>query len=90
MNPIKPLCTLGELRRLEVINVCDGNRLGCVVDIEFDLCLGNITAILIPKKFDLHDFFAKPEKRLCRIPWCCIERIGRDIILVRISGHEHD
>ena len=31
---------LCELREKEVINICDGKRLGCIVDLEFDICGG--------------------------------------------------
>lgn len=85
MKQIKSCCTLCDLRKLEVINVCTGKRLGCVVDIEFDLCLGSILSIIVPKKFEISDFFGKRENRYIKIPWCCIERIGDDIILVRID-----
>ena len=29
-----------DLREKEVINICDGERLGFVEDVEFDLCTG--------------------------------------------------
>ena len=85
MGYIKNVCTLNDLRKLEVINLCNGKRLGCVIDLEFDLCLGNILAILLPRKCDLNDLFVKREKKYIRVPWCCIERIGDDAILVRID-----
>ena len=88
MNTIKSCCTLYDLRKLEVINICNGKRLGCITDIEFDLCSGNILAILIPKKPEINDLFCKKEKRFFKIPWCCIERIGDDIILVRFETKE--
>ena len=82
---IQSVCTLSELKKLEVVNICDGRRLGYICDVEFDLCMGSIIAILLPKKWDLSDVFQKKDKKCCRIPWCCIERIGDDTILVRIS-----
>ena len=39
---------LCELREKEVINSCDCKRLGCVVDLEVNLCTGNVEAIIIP------------------------------------------
>ncbi len=87
MFPIKNICTLTDLRKLEVINICDGRRMGCVMDLEFDLCLGNITAILVPKKWDWSDLFKKNECKFQRIPWCNIERIGDDTILVRVDEY---
>ena len=85
MSHNKNCYTLCEMRKLEVINVCTGKRLGFVVDIEFDLCNGNITAILVPKKTEIGDLFSKKANRYIKIPWCCIERIGDDIILVRVD-----
>ncbi len=85
MSQNKSGCTLCDLRKLEVINVCTGSRLGCVIDVEFDLCSGNILAILVPRKIEFNELFCKKDKRYIRIPWCCIERIGDDIILVQIE-----
>lgn len=82
---MKNCCTLYDLRKLEVINVCNGTKLGCVADLEFDLCLGTIHAILVPKKTEINDLFCKKDKRFIRISWCSIERIGDDIILVRLE-----
>ena len=36
-----------ELREKEVINVCDGTRLGCPADFEFNVYQGVITALII-------------------------------------------
>ncbi|MBR4288671.1 MAG: YlmC/YmxH family sporulation protein [Clostridia bacterium] len=77
-------CSLNDLRKLEVINVCNGKRLGCICDLELDLCSGCILAILIPKKTELSELFCKKENRYVKIPWDCIERIGDDIVLVRL------
>ena len=40
--------TFSDLKCKEVINVCDGGRLGCVTDLELDLCTGTILAIVVP------------------------------------------
>ena len=37
---------LCELRQKEVINSCNCKRLGCVVDLEVNLCTGNVEAII--------------------------------------------
>lgn len=83
MEKIQPICTFCELKKLEVINICNGRNMGCVSDLELDLCLGRVTAIFVPKDFPLHDLFKKPRDRCHRIPWCDIERIGDDTILVK-------
>ncbi len=42
------ICTIGDLRNKEVINLCDGRRLGFVCDAEVDLDNGRIISILVP------------------------------------------
>ena len=39
---------MSELKRKEVINVCDCRRLGFVGDMEFDPCTGQIKALIVP------------------------------------------
>lgn len=83
MSQAKGVCTLSDLKRLEVINLCDGRKLGTVCDVEMDLCMGCITAIIVPRKFDFWEFFRRDSNKNCKISWCDIERIGDDTILVR-------
>ena len=33
-----------ELRDKEVVNICSGRRLGCVVDVEINICTGEVEA----------------------------------------------
>ncbi len=72
-------CKTENFREKEVVNLADGKRLGFVCEVEFDICSGKITAIIIKCE---GGFFSKG-KRDIRIPWCNIEKIGEDIILVR-------
>ncbi|MGN1473531.1 MAG: YlmC/YmxH family sporulation protein [Eubacteriales bacterium] len=78
-------CTLMELREKEVINVCDGRRLGCVEDLEFDPESGRILALLIPEPKGLFSFGNCP---MISVGWQKIQRIGADIILVDIGPEE--
>lgn len=71
-----------SFRDKEVINSCDGRRLGYVTDIEFDVCDGRITAIVVPSKGGL--FGCGGEEIV--IPWQKIQKIGEDIILVDAQG----
>ncbi len=75
-------CKLSSLRCKEVVNICDGARLGFVCDVEVELPQGRLTAILVPGPCRFFGFFG----RECdyRIPWSCIRRIGEDIILVDV------
>lgn len=84
-----------EFREKEVINVCDCQKLGHVSDWIFDECKGCIEAIIVPKGNLFGGLFSCSGNRkkssgfLCDgieyiIPYKCIKKIGRDIILVEI------
>ena len=75
--------TFCALKQKEVINVCDGLRLGFVCDIEFDIRSGRICKIIVPESARCWNFFG--HDREYRIPWECIRRIGDDIILVDVD-----
>ncbi|MDR0889664.1 MAG: YlmC/YmxH family sporulation protein [Oscillospiraceae bacterium] len=64
----------------EVINICDGNRLGYVRDLEVDTVNGKIVAIIVPAAGKLFGLFGRNEDYV--IPWDHIEQIGDDVILV--------
>lgn len=87
MGQARSVCTLADLKKLEVINLCDGSRLGYVCDAEIDLCAGCITAIMVPAKLEFWDWFRKEGNRHQRIPWCDIDCIGDDTVLVRYREH---
>ena len=74
------ICSVNVLKNKEVINLCDGSRLGYVSDIEIDLDCGSVISLLVPGDARLFSF-GKCE--LIRVLWCDIERIGDDVILVR-------
>ena len=71
-----------ELTCKEVVCITDGSRLGYVTDLEFDHC-GTITAIVVPCRCKLLSFGGPQQDYV--IPFCCIKRIGGDIILVDVS-----
>ena len=73
---------LTNLKCKEVINICDGCRLGYVSDIELDLCNGKVVAILVPGPCRFFGLFGRDHDYV--IPWHCIKRIGDDIILVDV------
>ncbi len=77
-------CTIADFRDKEVVNICDGRRLGYVIDVEFDINTGKILSLVLPGKGGLFLFGHCDD---IYIDWCKIQRIGDDIILVDI-GHE--
>lgn len=76
--------TYSELKRKEIINVCDGARLGCISDLELDDCTGLISAIVVPGAARFLGLFRGPDELV--IPYCRIEKIGDDVILVRVEN----
>ena len=74
---------MNSLREREVVNVCDGRRLGYICDMEIDLLTGKITAIVVPGNNRCFSVSFGTSHDI-RIPWEKIERIGNDIILVSI------
>ena len=69
-----------DFRQKEVINIKNGRRLGYVIDMEFNLYEGRITAIVVPGANKILGFL-KGDGDLV-IPWEKIKRIGDDVILV--------
>jgi len=76
--------SLSELKTREVVNICDGKRLGRVMDIEFNRESGQIEAIVVPGGFDFVALI-HGEKRGIVIPWQQICTFGDDIILVQFD-----
>ena len=74
-----------DMRKKEIINLCDGARLGYACDFEFDKCTAQITGLIIENGSGFLGL-GKSEKMV--IPWCKIECIGEDTILVKYQSHE--
>ena len=74
-----------EVRELEVINLCGGERLGYACDFELDLDCGQILSLIIPIDNGFMQFGKKEEYV---IPWGRIECIGEDAILVKVPQNE--
>lgn len=75
-------CCFSSLRDKEVINICDGRRLGYIYDVEINICTGAVTAIIV--LFDCRVFgFGKCEELV--IPWDKIQCVGDDAVLVSVG-----
>lgn len=74
-----------ELRKKEIINLCDGARLGFACDFEFDKCTAQIVALIIENGCG---FLGLSTSDNIHIPWCRIECIGEDTILVKLNSEE--
>lgn len=74
-----------ELRTKEVVNLCNGKRIGCASDFEFDTSSGRIISLIIPGESGFFGFGSKSE---IVIPWSRVECFGEDTVLVRINENE--
>ena len=74
--------SVNSLKDKEVINICDGKRLGYINDVEINICSGCVVAIVV--LFDLRVFgFGKCEELV--VPWEKINCFGSDAVLVNIG-----
>ena len=72
-----------DFKHKEVINICDGKRLGYVQDVCADLETGKITSIIVPGGTNkLMNLFSNANDII--IPWERIKCISEDLILVEI------
>ncbi len=85
---IQTIVTLSKLKKLEVIDLCTGTKLGKISDLELDLALGRISAIFVPRKRTIPIPFLHGPRFERRIQWHEIDRIGDDTILVRVGAEK--
>ena len=77
-------CRIAELQCKDVINIADGQRLGCVEDVVVDAACGKILALVLPGSRGLFRCFSAADDILIR--WECVKRIGDEVILVEKCG----
>lgn len=75
------MLTYTELKRKEVVSVCDGKKLGSVCDLHLSDD-GRILALVVPSPFSLQTLF-KSDGLV--IPWNAVSVIGDDVILVNVG-----
>ncbi len=76
--------SFSELRAKEVINICDGRRLGRPIDLILSdrACA---EALVVPGQYSLKNM-VKGFREGIVIPWKQIRRIGDDVILVELDA----
>ena len=76
-----------DLRKLQIINICDGAYLGYATDFEFeaDAECARMLALVIGGS---SGFFGLGKRDDLVIPWRLVECIGEDTILVKIGKGE--
>ena len=76
--------SFSELRAKDVINICDGRRLGRPIDLILSdhACA---EAIVVPGQYSIR-WLLKGFREGIIIPWNRIRRIGDDVILVELDA----
>ena len=72
-----------DMHDKEVINICDGTRLGFVDDLEVDTCTAQITALVIRGRSRLFGILGREPNMV--IQWKDIEVVGEETILVNFK-----
>ncbi len=75
--------TFSDLRCLDVVNICDGKKLGKPIDLIFTEC-AVVEAIVVPAPGSFMNI-VRADREGYVIPWGKIRRIGDDVILVELS-----
>lgn len=73
-------CRIEEMRDKQVICIKDGTIIGFVCDVEIDTCSGKLNSIIVFGRRRCFGLLGRDEDFI--IPWCDIEVIGNDSILV--------
>lgn len=73
---------LSDLQNKDVINVVDGKKVGNIIDVNLENINGSLDSLIVEKsKFFISIFSNKDE---IEIKWKQIEKIGEDVILVKL------
>ena len=73
-----------ELREKEVVNVCDGERLGNICDVDFEERTGRICSLIIPGPCKVFGIIGRDSEYI--IPEECVKRIGADVVWVEVEA----
>lgn len=75
------VCRITDLHNKEVINLCDGCRIGCVDDAEVDTVTSCVKALVIFGRLKCLGLLGREEDII--VCWDEIEVIGDDTILIK-------
>lgn len=72
---------ISDLQEKDVVDVSDGKKIGNIIDVNID-SNGNMNGILVEKYRFLLSLFSS---NTVEIKWNQIEKIGKDVILVKLE-----
>lgn len=61
-----------ELKSKEVINVCTGEKIGVITDVDIELCTGKVESVVIPGPAKICGLFGSDSEYV--IPFSCIKK----------------
>ena len=74
---------LSDLQSKDIVNIIDGKNIGNIIDVKEEEKNGTIISLIVESKGKFISF-GKGEDT--EIKWQSIERIGEDVILVRLGN----
>ncbi len=74
---------LSDLQSKDIVNIVDGRNIGNIIDVKFDEKSGSIISLIVETKGKFMSFNKNEDTE---IKWQSIERIGEDVILVRLGN----
>ena len=73
---------LSDLQSKDIVNIIDGKNIGNIIDVKVDEKNGSIISLIVESKGKFMSFKGEDTE----IKWQSIERIGEDVILVRLGN----
>ena len=74
---------LSELQNKDIVDMETGKVIGDIIDVMFDVN-GNLESLIVEKKKFLVSMFSSKDE--FEVKWNQVEKIGEDVILVKISN----
>lgn len=74
---------LSDLQNKDIVNTIDGRNVGNIIDVKIDQPNGTILSLVVEPNKKMISFMNRGVEE--EISWKNIERIGEDVILVRLE-----
>ena len=74
---------LSDLQNKDIVNTMDGRNVGNIIDVKIDQISGAIVSLVVEPNKKMLSFMNRGVEE--EISWKNIERIGEDVILVRLE-----
>ena len=81
--------SFSEIRRKDVVNICDGRKLGKPIDLVLNDAACAEALVVPGRSGGLLGFF-RQDREGCVIPWERVRRVGDDVILVEVDSERCD